>query len=219
MDLRRLRAGEWITAAAGVVLIVSLFLPWYEAGPVEVTAWEAYSAVDVLLLVSGAIGVGVLVITAWQATAAVGIATQALALLVTGAIAVVALLRVLNLPGDLDAAGAGRTAFAWIGLLAAFGVAVGTVIAMRDERISSARPAHGPDRPADRRPARDRDLARAPSRRLLVNYSRLLRADVIAAVAALVLLFVMALDWYSTVAGKEARRIEELSQPQRRGGR
>jgi len=46
-----------------------------------------------------------------------------------------------------------------------------------------------------------------------VNFRRLLRADVIAALAALLLLFVMALDWYSTVAGKEARRIEELSQP------
>lgn len=46
-----------------------------------------------------------------------------------------------------------------------------------------------------------------------MNFGRLLRADVIAAVAALVLLFVMALDWYSTVAGKEARRIQELSQP------
>ena len=46
-----------------------------------------------------------------------------------------------------------------------------------------------------------------------MNFQRLLRADVIAAVAALVLLFVMALDWYSTVAGQEARRIEELAQP------
>jgi hypothetical protein len=46
-----------------------------------------------------------------------------------------------------------------------------------------------------------------------VTYSRLLRADVIAAVAALVLLFVMAMDWYSTAAGDEARRIESLADP------
>jgi len=143
MDLRRLRAGEWIAAAAGSVLIVTLFLPWYEAGPTDVTAWEALSVVDVLLFVSGAIGVGVLAITASQGTAAVGIATQSLAFLITGPIAMITLLRVLNLPGDLDAAGAGRTIFAWIGLLAAFGVAVGTLVAMRDERISSR------DRPTD----------------------------------------------------------------------
>ena len=47
-----------------------------------------------------------------------------------------------------------------------------------------------------------------------MNYSRLLRADVIAAVAAFVLLFVMAMDWYSTAAGEEARRIESLADPQ-----
>ena len=46
-----------------------------------------------------------------------------------------------------------------------------------------------------------------------MNFGQPLRSDVIAAVAALVLLFVMALDWYSTVAGNEARRIEALSQP------
>ena len=46
-----------------------------------------------------------------------------------------------------------------------------------------------------------------------MNLERLLRGDVVAAVAALVLLFVMALDWYSTVEAKEARRIEELAQP------
>jgi len=37
---------------------------------------------------------------------------------------------------------------------------------------------------------------------------------VVAALAALALLFAMAMDWYSTVEGKEARRIEELAQPE-----
>ena len=143
MDLRRLRAGEWIAAAAGLVLIVCLFLPWYEAGPLDASAWQAFSIVDVLLFTSGAIGIAVLLVTATQGTAAVGIAFQALALLVTGPIAGVATLRVLNLPGDLDALGAGRTGIAWIGLLAALGVAAGCLVAMRDERISS------PDRPTD----------------------------------------------------------------------
>ena len=46
-----------------------------------------------------------------------------------------------------------------------------------------------------------------------MKYSRLLRADVIAALAAFALLFVMAMDWYSTAAGEEARRIESISDP------
>ncbi|HZI91869.1 MAG TPA: hypothetical protein VFD31_09645 [Thermoleophilaceae bacterium] len=46
-----------------------------------------------------------------------------------------------------------------------------------------------------------------------MNYSRLLRADVIAALAAFALLFVMAMDWYSTVAGEDFRRTESISDP------
>ncbi len=154
MDLRRLRAGEWIAASAGVVLIVSLFLPWYQAGPFDATAWDAFAVIDVLLFVAGAIGIGLLLIAASQATPPVGVATQALAFLITAPIAVATLVRVLNLPGDLDAAGAGRTAIAWIGLLAAVGVAVGCLVAMRDERISPpGRPTDATGLPIDAQPA------------------------------------------------------------------
>jgi hypothetical protein len=46
-----------------------------------------------------------------------------------------------------------------------------------------------------------------------VTFRRLLRADAIAMVAAFLLLFVMALDWYSTPSGQEARRVEKTTQP------
>lgn len=46
-----------------------------------------------------------------------------------------------------------------------------------------------------------------------MNFQRLLRADVIAMVAAFALLFVMALDWYSTPTGQDARRVEKITQP------
>ena len=46
-----------------------------------------------------------------------------------------------------------------------------------------------------------------------MNFSRLLRADIVVALAAFALLFVMAMDWYSTAAGEEARRIESISDP------
>ncbi len=47
-----------------------------------------------------------------------------------------------------------------------------------------------------------------------MTFSRLLRADVVAALAAVVLLFVMALDWYSTVTGERARFRQEQAQPE-----
>ena len=51
VDLRRLRAGEWLAAAGGVLLIVSLLLPWYEGDSGDVTGFEALTVIDVLLAV------------------------------------------------------------------------------------------------------------------------------------------------------------------------
>ena len=46
-----------------------------------------------------------------------------------------------------------------------------------------------------------------------MTFTRLLRSDAVAMVAALVLLFVMAMDWYSSTVGERAREIEKLSEP------
>ena len=51
-----------------------------------------------------------------------------------------------------------------------------------------------------------------------MTFARLLRADTVAMIAALALLFVMALDWYSTNLGEEARRQEKLAQPKGAAG-
>ena len=136
MDLRRLRAGEWIAAVSGASLVVSLFLPWYSVGDGELSAFEAYAAVDLLLLLLGLLGVGLLVVTAVQRTAAVGVASDALLTIVAGVVVAVAVIRALNLPGELEATGADRAAFLWVGLGAALVVLVGSVVAMRDERLS-----------------------------------------------------------------------------------
>lgn len=153
MDLRRLRAGEWIAGVSGVVLGVALFLPWYErreplpAQRTTMNAWEAYATVDVLLAITAALGIGLLLLTAAQRSPSPGIAADALVTIVASPIALVALVRVLVVPEDFEAAAplieAGRAGFAWIGLGAAIGVAVGAIVAMRDERPSR------PGRPTD----------------------------------------------------------------------
>lgn len=150
MDLRRLRAGEWIAAASGVLLAVSLFLPWYtreaarpgsvpgREGSRSFSAWEVFSLVDVLLLVLGMLALGLLIVTAVQPTAAVGVAADALLTILAGVIAIVTVIRVLALPGSLQASDfdVARAPFAWIGLGAVLGVLGGTIVAMRDERLS-----------------------------------------------------------------------------------
>ena len=143
MDLRRLRAGEWIAGVSGALLVVSLFMPWYAARGSDVNAFEAYAVVDVLLLMVGLMGIGLPIVTAVQRTAAVGVASDALLTLVAGCVLIAAAIRALDIPGDLEAADAGRAASLWIGLAATFGVFAGALIAMRDERLSK------PGRPTD----------------------------------------------------------------------
>lgn len=172
MEMGRLRAGEWIAAVSGFVLVVSLFLPWYKVevpphggtrgeqigGTLDFTAWEVFSVVDVLLLLLGVLAIALLVVTASQPTAAVGVASDALLTILATVMAVVATIRVLNLPRALEPVDGfgidtGRAAFAWIGLAAVFGVLVGCVIAMRDERLS---------RPGERTDATGLPIAEAP---------------------------------------------------------
>lgn len=47
-----------------------------------------------------------------------------------------------------------------------------------------------------------------------MSFERLRLFDWVALLAAVALLFTMALDWYSTPQGQDARRLESLSQPQ-----
>jgi hypothetical protein len=137
MDLRRLRAGEWIAAVAGLFLLVSLFLPWY--GPPDATAWEALAVNDVLLAAAAVFAVVTLLVTAGQPVPAVPIFLDSL-MAGAGIIAsVLVLVRVGFLPDGADS----REWGLWLGLAGALGIAVGGWIAMRDQRISR------PGRPTD----------------------------------------------------------------------
>jgi hypothetical protein len=128
MDLRRLRAGEWIAALAGTALIVSLFLPWFT----DASGWEALTVVDALLLAVGAGGLAVLVVTAVARTSSMPLVTAALLTPVATVMIVVTLIRVLSVPDAYE----GRELGAWLALIAVPLVAAGALISMRDERLS-----------------------------------------------------------------------------------
>lgn len=133
MDLRRLRAGEWIAALSGVVLLVSLFLPWYGAGADgDASGWEALAAVDIALALVAAFGVSLLVITAAQGVPAVPVALSAIVTLVGPIGVLLVLIRIADTPGGFD----GRELGVWLGLPATIGITAGAVLAMRDERLS-----------------------------------------------------------------------------------
>jgi hypothetical protein len=133
MDLRRLRAGEWIAALSGTALLVALFLPWYELdGGRAASAWEALAAVDIVLAVIAVAAVALLLVTAGQRVPAVPIALDALIALGGLAAAVLVIVRALNLPDGI----AGREWALWLGLAASLGVLAGGALAIRDERLS-----------------------------------------------------------------------------------
>ena len=133
MDLRRLRAGEWIAAASGGALLLALFLPWYELdGGATATGWERLAVLDIVLAVIAAAALALLLVTATQRVPAVPVALDALVALVGLLAALLVLLRSLNLPDGT----AGRQWALWLGLGASLGIFAGGMLAMRDERLS-----------------------------------------------------------------------------------
>ena len=150
MDLRRLRAGEWLAAISGIALFVSLFLPWYGAGRQQgsvcivrygdvlggraggcgdVTGWESLTAIDILLALVAASAILLAIVTATQAVPAVPIALSALLSLFGLVGVILVLLRLLDTPDWAD----GREWGVWLGLAGAVGIVAGAMLSMRDE--------------------------------------------------------------------------------------
>jgi hypothetical protein len=160
MDLQRLRIGEWIFGVSGVSLSISLFLPWWglegdwiglgPGGPIEgpdqevgvVTtwsAWQVFSVADLLLALLAILALTVWAIAARATAAGPGVAGEALLTPLAVALAIVVLVQVLGTPGSLEAPPTFDAAVeygAWLGLLSTFGVLVGLLVGMRDERLS-----------------------------------------------------------------------------------
>jgi hypothetical protein len=164
MDLRRLRVGEWIFGVSGALLLISLFLPWWglegpwgklgPAGPTEAgyfdnatemtvttfTAWQVFSVADILFALLGLLALLVFVIVSrWEAPGP-GLAGEALLTLLAIPMTIVAIVQVVGTPGVLELPpplpDPSIEIGAWLGLASSFGVLLGLLAAMRDERLS-----------------------------------------------------------------------------------
>ena len=49
--------GRWLAGCGGVLLIVSLFMPWSEVSGLTRTGWETVSVWDVFVVITGACGI------------------------------------------------------------------------------------------------------------------------------------------------------------------
>jgi hypothetical protein len=149
MDLRRLRAGEWMAGVSGLVLLVALFLPWYGSGASSsagggtlyaplaksggsLSGWQSLGALDVVLALVALAALAIPVVTALERAPAVPLAHQSLTTLVGMLAVLLVLIRVLNMP---DWAGE-REWGLWVALAATLGIVTGGAVAMRDERLT-----------------------------------------------------------------------------------
>ena len=133
MDLRRLRAQEWIAAGCGLVLLVMLFVDWYKADSTPRSAWEAFAVLDVLLAVVALMALALATVTAAHRSQAVPLAIGALLVLI-GAVATVWLAVRVASPPDA----ARRQAGLWIGMVACAGTTLAALASIRDDRFPPA---------------------------------------------------------------------------------
>jgi hypothetical protein len=134
MDTSRLTTGDMVAGAGGVVLLISLFLPWYgvsiDIANVSVsesaTGWESLDFIDILLFLISIAAIGVVAArAAGQLPADV---PGAVVLLGLGGLAVLLVLyRIIDIPvGDVpDEVDLSRKLGVFIALIGAVAIAYG----------------------------------------------------------------------------------------------
>jgi hypothetical protein len=152
--LDRLRGGELLAGAGGVLLFASLFLPWfgrtsrfcvpfpgYSCGR-NFDAWQVFGFTDKLLLLTALAGVAVTILAAASAKTDFQITSAAMTVPVGVLATIVVLYRILNPARDLDL----RIGI-YVGLAACLAVTYGAWRAVGNDKPSTVA------RPDRRRPA------------------------------------------------------------------
>jgi hypothetical protein len=126
-----LASGELVGAISGLGLLVASFLPWYSAGGEDVTAWQAFSVVDLLMAAASIAALGLAVVAIARLSVSYPAAGSAIST-GFGALALILIAyRLINPPGSGDTE---REIGAWLGLLAAGGITLGGYLGMQEPR-------------------------------------------------------------------------------------
>ena len=159
MDLTRTRGADWLAAAGGLVLLLSLFLPWYDVQDFGISGWESLSVIDVVLALLALLAMAVPLVTAAREAPAVPIVVTVVTCMLALVAIVLVLIRVIWTPSLIPDGfvfaipGGGERTFdvgrdwgLWVAVVATLVTTVGSWHALRDERSPSARPSPEPQR-------------------------------------------------------------------------
>ncbi len=130
IDWHRMRPAEVLAAVAGVLLAVSLFLPWYEFAGVRENAWQSLTVADIPPALAALAAFLLVVATVMQRSPAVPLAIA----VVTVVLSLVSLAVVAVRAAVLPAGASARCYGVWLGLAGSLGVLVAAMLSLRDER-------------------------------------------------------------------------------------
>lgn len=130
VDLHRMRPAELLAAVAGLLLAVSLFLPWYEFSGVREDAWNALTVSEIPAALAAIGALALVFATVTRRSPAVPLAIAVL----TATIGVVAVAVVAARAIALPAGASERCYGLWLGLAGTIGVLVAALLSLRDER-------------------------------------------------------------------------------------
>jgi hypothetical protein len=142
MDVNRLSQGEKIAAGSAIVLFIVMFFSWFGLPENEFTnalgaagidtsanAWQSFSFIDVVLLVTVVIAIGAAVVKATESTVDFPLSTV---ITVLGALSTILVLyRILDPPSD-----ASRKFGVFLGLIFAAALTYGGWLSMQSEGTS-----------------------------------------------------------------------------------
>ncbi|HEX7278127.1 MAG TPA: hypothetical protein VF255_00760 [Solirubrobacterales bacterium] len=145
MDVDRLSTGEKIAGASAILLFIFMFFDWFTVDidgeglfsvSVGGNAWEAFSWIDLFMMVTILVVVAILVIRLTDALVEPPVSLNAVAAVLGGITVLLILYRIIDPPGDtggLAGVDISPSLGAFLGLIAAVGIAYGSYRAMQEE--------------------------------------------------------------------------------------